>query len=161
MIKPEKGNRVSKINTYLNCAEAFAYRSTCLKRHYGAVLVKEDAVISTGYNGSPRGFQNCSDGRECPRIKQNMHQGEGYGQCLAIHAEMNALLNCSREQTMGADLYLVGLNPTDNSVYKSKPCPICSRMIIQAGINNVILRTGENAEDYETINAQNLMWHLD
>lgn len=101
MVKPEGNKRISKIDAYLNCAENFAYRSTCLKRKYGAVLVKDDAVISTGYNGSPRGFENCCDLGVCPRMKRNLHQGEGYGICRAIHAEANALLNCSREQTLG------------------------------------------------------------
>ena len=93
MVIPQNHSRVSKIDTYLNCAEVFAYRSTCLKRKYGAVIVKDDVVISTGYNGSPRGMDNCCDIGRCPRIEQNMHQGEGYGICRAIHAEMNALLN--------------------------------------------------------------------
>ena len=91
MVKPNGNKRVSKIDTYLNCAENFAYRSTCLKRKYGAVIVKDDAVISTGYNGSPRGMENCCDIGECPRIRRGMHQGEGYGMCRAVHAEANTL----------------------------------------------------------------------
>lgn len=85
MVKPNGSNRISKEDMYLNCAETFAYRSTCMKRKYGAVLVKDDAVISTGYNGSPRGMENCCDVGNCPRIKRDMHQGEGYGICRAIH----------------------------------------------------------------------------
>lgn len=160
MVIPEKGKRISKTDTYLNCAESFAYRSTCIKRKYGAVIVKDDAVLSTGYNGSPRGFEDCCDIGKCPRIEQNLHQGEGYGICRAIHAEANALLNCSREQTLGADLYLSGVNPDDCSVHKAKPCPLCARMIIQAGINNVILRTGSGADNYEVIPALKLEWYL-
>lgn len=144
-----KGNvRVSKIDTYLNCAEVFAYRSTCLKRKYGAVIVKDDVVISTGYNGSPRGFENCCEIGSCPRMERNMHQGEGYGICRAVHAEMNALLNCSRQQTMNADLYLVGVNPQDNTIHRAKPCPLCARAIIQAGIRNVFLRCADSEGDY-------------
>ena len=158
MVIPQNHSRVSKIDTYLNCAEVFAYRSTCLKRKYGAVIVKDDVVISTGYNGSPRGMDNCCDIGRCPRIEQNMHQGEGYGICRAIHAEMNALLNCSRQQTMGADLYLSGVNPTDNSVHRAKPCPICARAIIQAGIRNVYLRIGERCGEYMVIAAGELEW---
>lgn len=160
MVKTVGQKRVSKIDTYLNCAESFAYRSTCLKRKYGAVIVKDDAVISTGYNGSPRGFENCCDIGECPRIKRNMHQGEGYAICRAVHAEANALLNCSREQTIGADLYLSGINPGDGSVHKAKPCPLCARMIIQAGIRNVYLRNGEGEENYDVIPAKDLEWYL-
>ena len=160
MVGPEGTKRISKTDTYLNVAEAFAYRSTCIKRKYGAVIVKDDVVISTGYNGSPRGYDNCCDIGECPRIKLGMHQGEGYGLCRAIHAEQNALLNCSREQTIGADLYLAGINPGDNSVHRAKPCPICSRLIIQAGIKNVYLRVGAKSGEYEVVPAQDLVWHL-
>jgi dCMP deaminase len=87
-----------------------------------------------------------------------MHQGEGYGICRAIHAEMNALLNCSRQQTMGADLYLSGINPVDNSIHRAKPCPICARAIIQAGIRNVYLRIGERCGEYMVISAGELEW---
>lgn len=159
MVKPNGYKRVSKIDTYLNVAETFAYRSTCIKRKYGAVVVKNDVVVSTGYNGSPRGYANCCDIGKCPRIEQNMHQGEGYGICRAIHAEQNALLNCSREQTMGADLYLAGVNPEDNSVHQAKPCPLCARMMIQAGIKNVIMRTGDGPDEYILIPAAELTWH--
>lgn len=161
MVTPTNGNRISKIDMYLNCAESFAYRSTCIKRKYGAVIVKDDAVISTGYNGSPRGFENCCDIGSCPRMERNLHQGEGYGMCRAIHAEANALLNCSREQTMGADLYLAGINPEDNSIHKAKPCPICARTIIQAGIRKVIMRQGDDADQYICLPAENLQWVLD
>lgn len=81
--------------------------------------------------------------------------------CRAIHAEQNALLNCSREQTMGADLYLAGVNPADNSVHRAKPCPVCARMIIQAGIRNVIMRVGEQADGYETVPSDRLVWYND
>jgi dCMP deaminase len=160
VVIPEGLKRISKVDTYLNCAENFAYRSTCIKRKYGAVLVKDDAVISTGYNGSPRGFENCCDIGECPRIKLGLHQGEGYAICRAVHAEANALLNCSREQTLGADLYLAGVNPMDLSVHKAKPCPLCARMIIQAGIRKVYLRRGEGADNYEEIPAEKLEWYI-
>ena len=158
MVKPNKNMRISKIDTYLNCAEVFAYRSTCIKRKYGAVIVKDDVVISTGYNGAPRGFENCCDLGKCLRIERDMHQGEGYGICRAIHAEANALLNCSRLQTLGADLYLVGINPEDNSIHKAKPCPLCARSIIQAGIQNVYMRVGDGEWNYIVMSAKDLEW---
>ena len=161
MVRPMSSKRVSKVDTYLNCAEVFAYRSTCLKRKYGAVIVKDDAVISTGYNGAPRGFDSCFELGYCPRMDRNMHQGEGYGICRAIHAEANALLNCSRQQTLGADMYIVGINPSDNSIHEAKPCPLCARTIIQAGIRNVYLRVGEGAENYIVISAKDLKWVQD
>ena len=158
MVISENGRRISKADTYLNCAEVFAYRSTCLKRKYGAVIVKDDVIVSTGYNGAPRGMENCCDTGYCPRIELNMHQGEGYGICRAIHAEANALLNCSRQQTLGADLYLSGINPEDNSIYKARPCPVCARLILQAGINNVYLRVGDGADNYVVVAAKELEW---
>ncbi len=158
MVYPENQKLVSKADTYLNCAEVFAYRSTCLKRKYGAVIVKDDVVISTGYNGSPRGFENCCEISSCKRIEQNMHQGEGYAICRAVHAEMNALLNCSRQQTIGADLYLTGINPKDNSIHRAKPCPLCARVIIQSGINNIYLRTGDGPDNYVVVPAKELEW---
>lgn len=159
MVKPNGLQRISKINTYLNVAETFAYRSTCIKRKYGAVVVKNDTVISTGYNGSPRGLDNCWNIGRCPRIELDMHQGEGYGICRAIHAEQNALLNCPKEQMLGADLYLAGVNTEDNTVHKAKPCPLCARLIIQAGIENVIMRIGEKEDEYVMIPAKELIWH--
>ena len=158
MVSPRGEGRVSKIDTYLNCAEVFAYRSTCIKRKYGAVIVKDDVVISTGYNGAPRGFDNCCDLGKCPRMELDLHQGEGYELCKAVHAEQNALLNCSRQQTIGADLYLVGVNPKDNTVHKAKPCPVCARLIMQAGIRNVYLRVGDGPDNYEVVPATELEW---
>ncbi len=158
MVLPQNEERVSKIDTYLNCAEVFAYRSTCIKRKYGAVIVKDDVVISTGYNGAPRGMDNCCDLGKCPRIDKNLHQGEGYAMCRAVHAEANALLNCSRQQTIGADLYLVGINPKDNSIHRAKPCPICAREIIQAGIRYVIMRVGDGPENFVVVPATELEW---
>ena len=158
MVIPKNGERISKIDTYLNCAEVFAYRSTCIKRKYGAVIIKDDVVISTGYNGAPRRFDNCCHLGTCLRIERNMHQGEGYGICRAIHAEANALLNCSRQQTIGADLYLTGINPKDNSIHRAKPCPLCARTIIQAGIRNVYLRLGEGIDNYIIVPANELEW---
>ena len=92
-------------------------------------------------------------------MERNMHQGEGYDLCRAIHAEENALLNCSRDQTIGADLYLVGINPEDSSIHQAKPCPLCARKIIQAGIRNVFLRQGEGADNYVSISANQLKWY--
>ena len=150
--------RIEKTNYYLDIAEVVAARCTCLRRHYGAVIVKNDEIIATGYNGAPRGFDNCCDLGQCPRIERDMHQGDGYGICRAIHAEANALLNCSRQQTIGADLYLVGVNPSDNSIHRAKPCPICARTIIQAGIDKVYLRVGDGADKYVVVPAKELEW---
>lgn len=161
MVIPKNGERISKTDMYLNCAETFAYRSTCIKRRYGAVLVKDDAVISTGYNGAPRGYDNCCDRGTCPRMSRGMHVGEGYDICRAIHAEANALLNCSRQQTQGADLYLTGIDPATSLIHRAKPCPMCARMIVQAGIRNVYMRMGEGEDNYSVVSAFELEWYKD
>ena len=147
MIILEKG-RISKEDMYLNMAETAALRSTCLKRKYGCVIVKNDRVISTGYNGSPSGSPNCCDIGYCPRAFS--HKGERYDLCKAVHAEMNALLNAGRDNALNADLYLVGLN-MDNSIYPSNPCPICEKLIAQSKINNVYIRTGNNPGDIKIL----------
>lgn len=141
-------------------AEAFAYRSTCLKRKYGAVIVKDDVVVSTGYNGSPEVIRTAAISAPAPGSNGIFIRGRATSSARAIHAEQNALLNCSREQTLGADLYLAGVNPGDNSIHRARPCPLCARLIIQAGIKNVILRIGPNAGDYEIVPAKGLVWHF-
>ena len=151
-------NRPSWDEYFMQMAELTAQRSTCLRRKVGAVIVKDRHIIATGYNGAPRGMENCCDIGKCPRIERNLHQGDGYAMCRAIHAEANALLNCSRSQTMGADLYLVGVNPKDNSIHKAKPCRLCARTIIQAGIRYVIMRTGEGEDDYVVVPSEQLEW---
>lgn len=91
--------------------------------------------------------------RTCTKVKDMGCVGQ-------FNAEANALLNCSREQTIGADLYLTGINPNDNSIHKAKPCPICARTIIQAGIQNVIMRQSEGADNYIILPAKELQWVL-
>ena len=105
MVGPEGTKRISKIDTYLNVAEAFAYRSTCIKRKYGAVIVKDDVVISTGYNGAPRGRKNCVDLGYCTREQLKVPRGERYELCRSVHAEMNAIISdrLSRERSKYAD----------------------------------------------------------
>ena len=133
MVQPDGKSRISKIDTYLNVAEAFAYRSTCLKRKYGAVIVKDDVVVSTGYNGSPRGYTNCCDTGSCPRIERNLHQGQGYELCRAIHAEQNAIIQAAKlgSSIDGATLYCT-----------HQPCVICAKMIVNSGIKRVVYRHG-------------------
>ena len=133
MVQPDGKSRISKIDTYLNVAEAFAYRSTCLKRKYGAVIVKDDVVVSTGYNGSPRGYTNCCDTGSCPRIERNLHQGQGYELCRAIHAEQNAIIQAAKlgVSIEGATLYCT-----------HQPCVICAKMIVNSGIRRVVYGQG-------------------
>lgn len=133
--------RISKDLYYLEIARAVSKRSTCLKRQYGAVIVKNDEIISTGYNGSPRGENNCCDiHSECPR-KNKPHNSGDYSDCPAVHAEQNAIISASRNEMIGATLYLAGFEYENNEYKKIKnprPCPICQRLISNSGIIKVI-----------------------
>lgn len=129
--------RPSKDSYYLNIALQVAKRSTCLRRQYGAVLVKDDVIISTGYNGSARGEVNCCDAGECWRETHHVPHGEQYEKCKAVHAEMNAIINANREDTHGATLYLAGWESGRRIVF-AKPCELCSRVIKNAGIERIV-----------------------
>lgn len=132
-------NRISKENYYLDIALAVAQRSTCIRRNYGAVIVQNDEIIATGYNGSARGEVNCCDTGECYREKMNIPHGEQYEKCVAVHAEQNAIISASREKMIGATLYLVGME-NNEILDDAQPCLICMRMIKNAGIRKVITR---------------------
>ena len=107
--------RIEKINYYLDIAEAVLERSTCIRRNFGAVIVKNDEIISTGYNGAPRGRKNCSDLKYCMREKLNIPRGERYELCRSIHGEQNAIISAKRSDMIDADIYLVGKNFNDGS----------------------------------------------
>lgn len=129
--------RISKELYYLGIAKAVAQRSTCLRRQYGAVIVRNDEIIATGYNGSPRGEPNCCDLGECWRESQNVPHGEKYEACKSVHAEMNAIISASRNQMIGSTLYLAGFE-NGEPMTDPKPCDICRRLIQNAGIAQVI-----------------------
>lgn len=145
--------RVSKENYYLDIAQSVAMRSTCLRKMYGAIIVKNDSIISTGYNGAPRGRANCSDLNYCLREKMQIPRGERYELCRSIHSEANAIIAASRDQMIDSDLYMTCVDPKTKSVVsKVCSCQMCKRMIINAGINRVIVR--ENDTDYTIYNVQ-------
>lgn len=137
--------RISKINYYLDIAETVASRSTCLRKKYGAIIVKNDVIISTGYCGSPRGRKNCCDMGTCIREHLNIPRGERYELCRSVHAEANAIIAASREQMLGAIMYEVCVSPADNSVISPiDSCQMCKKLIINAGILRVIYRDSKN-----------------
>ena len=138
-------NRISKQEYYLGIAAAVARRSTCLRRQYGAVIVKNDEIVATGYNGAPRGDDNCCDVGECWRERNHIPHGEQYEKCVAVHAECNAIISASRRDMLGAALYLYGFEGFDHPIESPVPCLICSRLIKNAGIAQVINREGEVA----------------
>ena len=136
--------RTSKENYYLDIADAVADRSTCLRRKYGAIIVRNDEIISTGYNGAPRGRRNCIDLGHCAREEMNIPSGERYELCRSVHAEANAIISASRRDMMDATLYLAGRDSkTGARLPAADSCAMCRRMIINAGIAQVISRNGD------------------
>ena len=126
--------RPGKDEYYLNIAEAVMARSTCLRRKYGSVIVKNDEIIATGYNGSPRGEVNCCDTGYCWRKEHNIPRGQDYSHCKSVHSEANAIISASRRDMQGAVLYLASSEPD------AQPCDMCRRLIKNAGIARVITR---------------------
>lgn len=144
--------RIDKDNYYLDLAEVVAQRCTCIRRHYGAIIVKNDEVISTGYVGAPRGRKNCSDMGVCIREKLNIPRGERYELCRSVHAEANAIISASRRDMLGASLYLVGTEvSTGEYVPCGNSCSMCKRMVINAGIEKVIVR--DDKENFRVIHV--------
>ncbi len=142
--------RVSKHNYYLDIAQTVAERSTCLRRMFGAIIVKNDTIISTGYNGSPRGRQNCTDLGVCMRDKLQIPRGERYELCRSVHAEANAIIAASREQMLGATLYMVCVDGKTGELYSgTSSCMMCKRQVINAGIENVVVR--DTKEEFRVI----------
>lgn len=150
-----KDIRPNKDNYYLDIAIAVSKRSTCLKRHYGCVIVNNDEIIATGYNGNPRGMFNCCQKLICNRLNKPHNSGE-YSDCYSVHAEQNALLSAARRDMIGGILYLVCEEYKRNDELSNKmqdeiygfyeviedisPCPICERMIQNSGISRIVTR---------------------
>ncbi|MBO5416273.1 MAG: cytidine deaminase [Clostridia bacterium] len=134
-------DRVSKHNYYLDIAQTVAERSTCLRKMYGAIIVKDDVIVSTGYNGAPRGRKNCCDIKYCMRDKLNIPRGERYEMCRSVHAEANAIIAAARERMLGATIYIACIEPSDHSIVSgTSSCMMCKRQVINAGISTVVIR---------------------
>ena len=150
--------RVSKENYYLDIAQTVSERCTCLRRRYGAIIVKNDVILSTGYNGAPRGRQNCIDLCYCMRDKLNIPRGERYEMCRSVHSEANAIINASRDQMLGATLYMACTDPKEGALVPGmSSCMMCKRMIINAGIERVIIR--DTATEYRIVDVNE--WIVD
>lgn len=133
--------RIDKKNYYLDIAETVLERGTCLRRNFGAIIVNNDQIVSTGYVGAPRGRKNCIDMGVCLREKMNVPRGERYELCRSVHAEANAIIHASRNDMIGATMYLVGKDAkTGEYIENANSCAMCKRMIINAGIKRVIIR---------------------
>ena len=146
-------NRRDKHNYYLDIAESVSERGTCLRRRYGAVIVNNDEIVSTGYVGAPRGRCNCTDVGFCIRQKMNIPRGERYEMCRSVHAEANAIISAPRSQMIDSTLYLCGVEASDGSyVQNASCCSMCKRMVINAGIKQVVIRNTD--KEYTVVNVQ-------
>ena len=145
-------SRVSKHNYYLDIAGTVAERCTCMRKKFGAIIVKDDVIVSTGYNGAPRGRKNCSDLNCCMRDKLNIPRGERYELCRSVHAEANAIIAASRERMLGATLYMTCIDSkTGELVAGTNSCMMCKRLIINAGISQIVVR--DDKESFRIIDV--------
>ena len=156
--------RRDKENYYLDIADTVMIRSTCLRRKYGAIIVLNDEIISTGYNGAPRGRMNCHDVGRCLRDELDVPSGERYELCRSVHAEANAIISAARRDMIGATLYLSGRDASTDAILDEttsswSPCPMCRRLIINAGIVKTVCRIG--TDDYVTINTRDWVFNDD
>ena len=137
-------SRISKENYYLDIAQTVLERATCLRRVYGAIIVKNDEIISTGYNGAPRGRKNCTDLGFCAREQRSVPRGERYELCRSVHAEANAIISAARRDMVGGTIYLVGRDArTGQLLGDATSCPMCRRLVINSGLKEVVIRRTE------------------
>ena len=133
--------RIDKQNYYLDIAGTVLERSTCMRRHYGAIIVQSDEIVSSGYNGAPRGRRNCGDLGYCARQAMDIPSGQRYELCRSVHAEANAIISAARSEALGATLYMACVEPdTGTLIPGSTSCSMCRRLIINAGIARVVIR---------------------
>lgn len=145
--------RIDKENYYLDIAGTVLERSTCTRRHYGAIIVQSDEIVSTGYNGAPRGRKNCGDLGYCARQAMDIPSGQRYELCRSVHAEANAIISAPRREVLGASLYMVCRDPaTGELIPGSTSCSMCRRLIINAGISKVIIR--DTPTEYRVVDVQ-------
>ena len=145
-------NRIDKENYYLDIAETVSERSTCLRKHFGALIVRNDEIVSTGYNGAPRGRSNCIDLGYCVRDRLNIPSGERYEVCRSVHAEINAIISAARSECIGGTMYIVAKDAkTLEHIPDLRPCPMCSRAIINAGISKVVIRRNKTTYDIHNV----------
>ena len=145
--------RIDKENYYLDIAQTVLERSTCLRRCYGAIIVQNDEIISTGYNGAPRGRKNCVDLNYCTREAMKIPSGQRYELCRSVHAEANAIISAARRDTIGATIYMACIDPASGKLIPdSSSCSMCRRLIINAGVERIIIRDTET--DFRVVDIQ-------
>ncbi len=144
--------RIDKNNYYLDIAETVIERGTCLRRNFGAIIVKNDEIVSTGYTGAPRGRENCCSTGVCIREKLAIPRGERYELCRSVHAEANCIISAARRDMIDSTLYLVGKDAkTGELVENTSSCSMCKRLIINAGIKRVVIR--DTKTDYRIVDV--------
>ncbi len=143
--------RKDKTEYYLDMADVASTRGTCLRRNYGAVIVKDDRIIATGYTGAPRGRKNCEDIGFCTREKLNVPSGQRYELCRSVHAEQNAVIQADGQKTIGATIYVVGHDAKSGALCDGFPCAMCKRVIINAGIEKAVVRLSDGT--YTVLNV--------
>ncbi len=127
---------------FIDIARAVAARATCLRRKYGAVIAKNNTIVSTGYNGAARGVKDCVEAGQCTRQILNIPHGQRYELCHSVHAEANAIIRASLEELGGATIYITGTDVEAGRECPSEPCMMCKRMILNAGIARVVYSDG-------------------
>lgn len=140
-----KRKRISKEQYYLGIAEEVARRSTCFRRSLGAIIIRDDQIISTGYVGAPRKTKDSLEHGTCLRDKLNIPHGQRYELCRSVHAEQNAIINAARAgvSLLGGDMYIYGSTAGKFQPIDAFPCFICKKMIINAGLNRVVCSTAD------------------
>ena len=145
--------RIDKTNYYLDIAQTVSGRSTCLRRCYGAIIVNHDEIVSSGYNGAPRGRKNCGDLNYCTREELHIPSGQRYELCRSVHAEANAIISASRREMLGATLYMACVDPaTGELIPGSTSCSMCRRQIINAGIERIVIR--DTPTDFRIVDVE-------
>jgi dCMP deaminase len=127
---------------FIGIAKAVAARATCLRRKYGAVITKDNIIVSTGYNGAPSGMKDCLEVGRCTRKELQIPHGERYELCHSVHAEANAIIRASVAELRGATIYISGSDEEDNECI-SEPCMMCKRMILNAKVAKVVYSDGD------------------
>jgi len=132
--------RISRDEYYLGIAREIARRSACFRRSIGAIILRDDQIISAGYAGAPRKTRDCFEHAFCLRDRLNIPHGQRYELCRSVHAEQNAIINAARAgvSLLGGNMYIFGLNPATKEQIYAHPCFICKKMIVNAGLNRVI-----------------------
>lgn len=143
IMKNRKSLRPDWDEYFIGIAKAVSTRATCLRRKYGAVITKDNIIVSTGYNGAPSGMKDCLEVGKCTRKELKIPHGERYELCHSIHAEANAIIRASVEELRGATIYISGIDDKGRECY-SEPCMMCKRMILNAKIAHVVYSNGNN-----------------